>query len=139
MAANPNPTGLVRYSVPGHEQLDDAAEIQGDELRFRVRETPDWKKHAADQQLQRLGANPVGFCNPQINDGSLAEKPLCRRYFSNPRGIIQVDTRTLLAAVCAPQTYRPAKDLHRCTPTTSILQNSSTRAWPRRERRRLRC
>jgi hypothetical protein len=27
---------------------DDLAERQGDEPKFKVRDTPDWKKHAAD-------------------------------------------------------------------------------------------
>jgi hypothetical protein len=29
-------------------------EQQGDEPRFRVRETPDWKKHAADLESEML-------------------------------------------------------------------------------------
>jgi hypothetical protein len=33
---------------------DDAAEQQGDEPRFQVRETPDWKKHAADLETEML-------------------------------------------------------------------------------------
>ena len=41
-------------AVRGALAADDAAEKQGDEPRFRVRETPDRKKHAADLETERL-------------------------------------------------------------------------------------
>ena len=41
-------------AVRGALAADDAAEKQGGEPRFRVRETPDWKKHAADLQTEML-------------------------------------------------------------------------------------
>jgi hypothetical protein len=33
---------------------DDATKAQGGETRFRVRETPDWKKHAADLEAEMI-------------------------------------------------------------------------------------
>ena len=33
---------------------DDALKRQGLAIRFRVRETPDWKKHAADLESEML-------------------------------------------------------------------------------------
>jgi hypothetical protein len=33
---------------------DDAAEAQGHELRFKVRDTAEWKKHAADLEAEML-------------------------------------------------------------------------------------
>jgi len=33
---------------------DDASKRQGLAIRFRVRETPDWKKHAADLESEML-------------------------------------------------------------------------------------
>jgi len=33
---------------------DDATKAQGGETRFRVRETPDWKKHAAELESEML-------------------------------------------------------------------------------------
>jgi hypothetical protein len=41
-------------AVRGALAADDAAEKQGDEPRFRVRETPNWKKHAADLEAEML-------------------------------------------------------------------------------------
>jgi hypothetical protein len=34
---------------------DDALKRQGMEIRFRVRETPDWKLHAAELDTEMLG------------------------------------------------------------------------------------
>ena len=33
---------------------DDAAERQGGEPKFKVRDTPEWKKHAADLESEML-------------------------------------------------------------------------------------
>ncbi|MDP3690690.1 hypothetical protein [Bradyrhizobium sp.] len=44
-----NASLIVMYeSVRGALASDDALAGLGEERRFRVRETPDWKKHAAD-------------------------------------------------------------------------------------------
>jgi hypothetical protein len=33
---------------------DDALKRQGQETRFRIHETPDWKKHAADLEAEMI-------------------------------------------------------------------------------------
>jgi hypothetical protein len=45
---------MMYEAVRGALAADDAAEKQGDEPRFQVRETPDWKKHAADLEGEML-------------------------------------------------------------------------------------
>lgn len=45
---------MMYEAVRGALAADDAAEKQGDEPRFRVRETPDWKKHAAELETEML-------------------------------------------------------------------------------------
>jgi hypothetical protein len=45
---------MMYEGIRGALAADDAAEKQGDEPRFRVRETPDWKKHAADLESEML-------------------------------------------------------------------------------------
>jgi hypothetical protein len=39
---------MMYAAIRGALTSDDLAERQGDEPRFKVRDTPDWKKHAAD-------------------------------------------------------------------------------------------
>lgn len=45
---------LMYEGVRGALVADDALERQGGEPRFRVRETPDGKKHAADLETEML-------------------------------------------------------------------------------------
>jgi len=45
---------MMYEAVRGALAADDAAEKRGDEPRFLVRETPDWKKHAADLESEML-------------------------------------------------------------------------------------
>ena len=45
---------MMYAAIRGALAADDSAEKQGDEPRFRVRETPDWKKHAADLEAEML-------------------------------------------------------------------------------------
>jgi hypothetical protein len=45
---------MMYEAVRGALAADDVAEKQGDEPRFRVRETPDWKKHAAELETEML-------------------------------------------------------------------------------------
>ena len=45
---------MMYEAIRGALAADDVAEKQGDEPRFRVRETPDWKKHAADLEAEML-------------------------------------------------------------------------------------
>jgi len=45
---------MMYEAVRGALAADDAAEKRGDEPRFRVRDTPDWKKHAADLESEML-------------------------------------------------------------------------------------
>jgi hypothetical protein len=45
---------MMYEGVRGALAADDALTRQGMETRFRVRETPDWKKHAADLEAEML-------------------------------------------------------------------------------------
>jgi hypothetical protein len=45
---------MLYEAVRGALSADDALTRQGMETRFRVRETPDWKKHAADLEAEML-------------------------------------------------------------------------------------
>jgi hypothetical protein len=45
---------MMYEAVRGALAADDAAEKRGDEPRFRVRETPEWKKHAAALETEML-------------------------------------------------------------------------------------
>jgi hypothetical protein len=45
---------MMYESVRGALAADDALAALGEETRFRVRETPDWKKHAADLEAEML-------------------------------------------------------------------------------------
>jgi hypothetical protein len=45
---------LMYEAVRGALAADDALKRQGQETRFRVRETPDWKKHAANLEAEMI-------------------------------------------------------------------------------------
>jgi hypothetical protein len=45
---------MMYEAVRGALAADDALTRQGEETRFRVRETLDWKKHAADLEQEML-------------------------------------------------------------------------------------
>ena len=45
---------LMYEAVRGALASDDAQEQRGEDQRFRVRETPEWKKHAADLEAEML-------------------------------------------------------------------------------------
>jgi hypothetical protein len=45
---------MMYEAVRGALASDDALVRLGAETRFRVRETPDWKKHAADLEVEML-------------------------------------------------------------------------------------
>jgi hypothetical protein len=45
---------MMYEGVRGALATDDALKGQGGEARFRVRETPDWKQHAADLETEML-------------------------------------------------------------------------------------
>jgi hypothetical protein len=45
---------MMYEAVRGALAADDALKRQGLAIRFRVRETPDWKKHAADLESEML-------------------------------------------------------------------------------------
>ena len=50
-----NDTLTMMYAaVRGALAADDAAERQGGEPTFKVRDTPEWKKHAADLESEML-------------------------------------------------------------------------------------
>jgi hypothetical protein len=46
---------MMYEGVRGALAADDALKRQGMETRFRVRETPEWKLHAADLETEMLG------------------------------------------------------------------------------------
>jgi hypothetical protein len=45
---------MMYAAVRGALSADDAVERQGGEPKFKVRDTPDWKKHAADLEAEML-------------------------------------------------------------------------------------
>ena len=45
---------MMYEATRGALASDDAQGKQGEEPRFRVRDTPDWKKHAADLETEML-------------------------------------------------------------------------------------
>ena len=45
---------MMYEAIRGGLEADDALKRQGLAIRFRVRETPDWKKHAADLESEML-------------------------------------------------------------------------------------
>ena len=53
-AFNNDSLTMMYESVRGALASDDALAGLGEERRFRVRETPDWKKHAADLEAEML-------------------------------------------------------------------------------------
>jgi hypothetical protein len=40
--------------VPGALDADDTMKVRSEEIRFRVRETPDWKQLAADLEMEMI-------------------------------------------------------------------------------------
>jgi hypothetical protein len=49
-----NSLAMMYEAIRGALAADDALKGQGDEPRFRVRETPEWKEHAADLDAEML-------------------------------------------------------------------------------------
>jgi len=45
---------MMYEGIRGALAADDALKRQGQETRFRVRETPDWKKHAAELEAEMI-------------------------------------------------------------------------------------
>jgi hypothetical protein len=45
---------MMYEGIRGALAADDSLRGRGEEPRFRVRETPDWKKHAADLEIEML-------------------------------------------------------------------------------------
>lgn len=50
---------MMYEGVRGALASDDALNGLGEESRFRVRETPDWKKHAADLEAEMLSRGMI--------------------------------------------------------------------------------
>jgi hypothetical protein len=50
---------MMYEAVRGALAADDALKRQGQETSFRVRETPDWKKHAADLEAEMIKRRSV--------------------------------------------------------------------------------
>jgi hypothetical protein len=45
---------MIYESIPGAFAADNALKAQGEETRFRVREMPEWTKHAADLEKEMI-------------------------------------------------------------------------------------
>jgi hypothetical protein len=45
---------MMYEGVRGALAADEAFKAQGEQARFRVRETPDWKKHASELETEML-------------------------------------------------------------------------------------
>jgi hypothetical protein len=45
---------MMYEAVRGALAADDVVERQGEDPKFKVRDTPDWKKHAADLETEML-------------------------------------------------------------------------------------
>jgi len=45
---------MMYEAIRGALAADDALKAQGNETKFRVRETPEWRKHASDIEVQML-------------------------------------------------------------------------------------
>ena len=45
---------MMYAAVRGALAADDAVERRGEDPKFKVRDTPDWKKHAADLEAEML-------------------------------------------------------------------------------------
>jgi hypothetical protein len=45
---------MMYEGIRGALAADDTLKVEGHETRFRVRETPDWKRHAAELESEML-------------------------------------------------------------------------------------
>jgi hypothetical protein len=45
---------MMYEAARGTLSADDALKAEGKEVRFRVRETPEWKQHAADLEMEMV-------------------------------------------------------------------------------------
>jgi hypothetical protein len=45
---------MMYEAVRGALASDDALRTQNEDARFRVRETPDWRRHAADLEMEMI-------------------------------------------------------------------------------------
>ena len=50
---------MMYEAVRGALAADNALKEQGDEPRFRMRETPEWKTHAADLETEMIGRGMI--------------------------------------------------------------------------------
>ncbi len=50
---------MMYAAVRGALAADDSVGQQGSEPKFKVRETPDWKKHAADLEAEMLNRGMI--------------------------------------------------------------------------------
>ena len=63
---------MMYAAVRGALAADDAAERQGGEPTFKVRDTPEWKKHAADLESEMLRRGmPIEIIDWAEGQGSL--------------------------------------------------------------------
>ena len=70
---------MMYEGVRGALTVDDELSKLEEEPRFRVRETPDWKKHAADleAEMQRRGMTleVIDWSEEQVGAAALGPKP----------------------------------------------------------------
>ena len=77
---------MMYEAVRGALAADDALRGQGEDPRFRVRETPDWKTHAADLESEML------------NRGCFLKSSIGLKIQENP---LSSDDRRSVVALCA--------------------------------------
>ena len=53
-AFNKDSLTVMYEGIRGALVADNALKAQGEETRFRVRETPEWKKHAGELEMEML-------------------------------------------------------------------------------------
>ena len=77
---------MMYEGVRGALATDDALKGQDLETRFRVRETPDWKKHAADLEAEMLKRGPAPLTSRRLRSSPDLNRqhPLARPTPSDP-------------------------------------------------------
>jgi hypothetical protein len=71
---------MMYEAIRGAMAADDALKRQGMEIRFRVRETPDWKKHAGELESEMLKTQPASSA------GKIERPTAVRTVFERPGG-----------------------------------------------------
>src|SRR5882757_2859916 len=75
---------MMYQGVRGALAVDDALCELGKECRFRVRDTPEWKKHAADLEAEMLRRGMIFDIIEWSEDLFTAERSPWTRLYSSP-------------------------------------------------------